>query len=100
MLTICYEATGKILPESLSLSLADGSHTLNITETIDGILESITGGNGEVVSFVSENNTNVKSVQFVIQTEKIKITEQETYTETVKEKLNFWQKILRFFGLY
>lgn len=29
--------------------------------------------------------TGVKSVQFVIQTEKIEITEKETNTETVKE---------------
>ena len=37
------------------------------------MIESITGGNTEVVSFVSEKNTNVDEVQFVIQTEAIEI---------------------------
>jgi putative membrane protein len=71
-----------------------------ISDKIDEMIESITGGNGEVVSFVSEKNTNVKAVQFVIQTEEIEIAEAEADTGAVKEELTFWQKILRLFGLY
>ena len=71
-----------------------------ISDKIDEMIESITGGNGEVVSFVSEKNTNVKAVRFVIHTEEIEIAEAEADTGAVKEELTFWQKILRLFGLY
>ncbi|MCI5620960.1 MAG: hypothetical protein MR355_05280 [Lachnospiraceae bacterium] len=50
----------------------DGMDT-EISDQIDEMIESITGGNTEVVSFVSEKNTNVDEVQFVIQTEAIEI---------------------------
>ncbi|MGN1472492.1 MAG: hypothetical protein ACI4WZ_00310 [Eubacteriales bacterium] len=71
-----------------------------ISDKIDEMIESITGGSFEVVSFVSEKNTNVETVQFVIQTESVKIDEVETVAPPVKEELTFWQKILRLFGLY
>ena len=70
-----------------------------ISDRIDEMLESITGGSAEVVSFVSEKNTSVEAVQFVIQTEAVEIDEAETVAPVVKEELTFWQKILRLFGL-
>jgi hypothetical protein len=42
----------------------------------------------------------VESVQFVIQTESVEINDTEAVAPVVKEKLTFWQKILRLFGLY
>lgn len=71
-----------------------------ISDKIDEMIESITGSSSEVVSFVSEKNTNVKSVQFVIRTEAVEIEATETAAPATEEKLNFWQKILRLFGLY
>ena len=71
-----------------------------ISGKIDEMIKSITGGNSEVVSFVSEKNTNVEAVQFVIQTEAVEIDDTETVVPVVKEELTFWQKILRLFGLY
>lgn len=71
-----------------------------ISDKIDEMLSSITGENEQTVPFVSEKNTNVKSVQFVIQTEGIKTEETKTATPEAEEKLNFWQKLLRLFGLY
>ena len=70
-----------------------------INETLDSIIESLQGSD-EIVSFVSRKNENVKSVQFVIKTEAIKIPKSETYAEEVEEHLSFWQKLLRLFGLY
>lgn len=45
---------------------------------------------------LSEQNIEVSSVQFVIKTEVVEITEPEKSAE----KLNFGQKLLRLFGLY
>lgn len=70
-----------------------------IENKIDDVISSMQGSDEETVSFVSENNTNVESVQFVIKTEAIEIPEIET-EEIQEEKLNFWQKLLRLFGLY
>ena len=44
-----------------------------IDEKIDSLLASIGGSMDNPVSFVSEKNTHVDSVQFVIQTEAIEI---------------------------
>lgn len=71
-----------------------------ISDKIDEMIEGITGNSSEVGSFVSEKNTNVKSVQFVIRTEAVEIEETEVAAAVTEEKLNFWQKILRLFGLY
>ena len=69
-------------------------------EQLKGIVTLINGKSSAVVSFVSEKNTNVKSVQFVIQTDEIKVEKVEVNADAVKEKLTFWQKIRRLFGLY
>ncbi len=69
-----------------------------IEDQIDEMLDSITGGDSEVVSFVSDKNEDVTSVQFVIKTSAI---EKEDVVETVVEetqKQNFWQKLLQLFG--
>ena len=64
------------------------------------MITEATGSDVDVTSFVSEKNTNVDSVQFVIQTEAIEIVEAVNNVPVVEEKLNFWQKLLRLFGLY
>lgn len=71
-----------------------------ISDEIDSMTSSITGGDGETVSFVSDKNTRVDSVQFVIKTAAIEKAEA-TVSDTVEEApLTFWQKLLRLFGLY
>lgn len=71
-----------------------------VSDEIDSMISSITGEDTETVSFVSDQNTNVKSVQFVIQTENIEIDEPaDSFTDESKP-LTFWQKLLRLFGLY
>lgn len=71
-----------------------------VSDEIDSMISSATGSDVEITSFVSEKNTNIKSVQFVIQTEAIEIAETVDAEPVVEEKLNFWQKLLRLFGLY
>ena len=71
-----------------------------VDEQIDSMLEKFTGSDSEVISFVSEKNTSVESVQFVIKTtgvEKTNVTEEKIQVE---ENLNMLQKFLRLFKLY
>lgn len=73
---------------------------VQVQDQIDDMIASISGEQSETVSFVSDKNTNVESVQFVIKTvaiEKAEIQEQE---EQASVKMNFWQKLLHLFGLY
>lgn len=94
--------------------LADGAQTLcdgtgtfvqqtdgldgKVDEQIQDVLSSLTGGD-EVTSFVSEKNTNVDSVQFVIKTAAIEKVEAPVTEEAPAAKQSFWQKLLRLFGL-
>lgn len=70
-----------------------------IDEKIDDVTKSITGTDSEVVSFASEKNKNIKSVQFVIKTSAITMPEQKEEKQETEEKLNFGQKILHLFGI-
>ena len=71
-----------------------------IEEEIDDMIASISGGDAEVVSFVSDKNTNVKAVQFVIKTASIEEEEEaEVEEDTQTENIGLWQKLLNLFGL-
>jgi putative membrane protein len=72
----------------------------DIDEQIDKLLSEITGSDGEVVSFVSDKNTNITSVQFVLKTTPISILKAPAVVEPEPVRLNFWQRILKLFGLY
>ncbi len=71
-----------------------------ISDEIDSMTASITGGDMEAVSFVSDKNTNVDSVQFVIKTAAIEKAEDAVHDTAAEAPLTFWQKLLRLFGLY
>ena len=57
-----------------------------IDDKLDTMIDSFTGGGYEVKSFVSEKNTNVASVQFVIQSGAVKVEEEEESTQEEEEK--------------
>lgn len=71
-----------------------------ISDEIDSVTSSITGGDAAAVSFVSDKNTNVDSVQYVIKTAAIEKAEAPVSDAAEKAPLTFWQKLLRLFGLY
>ena len=92
-----------------TVELKDGTFefrdkTANLdTELKDKINDAITdmlGGDFDVISFVSDKNTNVEAVQFVIQTEAISIDDAAEIEIVEEAPLTFWQKLLRLFGLY
>ena len=76
-----------------ALALADGTEKLNagtaafraattgmdgkVQTEIDNMISSLTGGNGKTKSFVSDKNTKVTAVQFVISTDPVKVKDEE-----------------------
>ena len=71
-----------------------------IDDEIHAMTASICASDAEVVSFVSEKNTAVDSVQFVIKTAAIEKNGAAPAPIVAETPLNFWQKLLRLFGLY
>ena len=96
-----------------STLLSDGIKTLNdgtnefyqqtenmdekISDEIDDNLGALLEDDYDVVSFVSDKNTNVSSVQFVIKTTEIKQEETAETTEETTEDTGFLQKFLNLF---
>lgn len=68
-----------------------------ISDKIDEMLDSIMGADSETVSFVSDKNTNVDAVQFVIQTEAITLEEEVEEEILVEEQMTIWEKFLHLF---
>ncbi|MGN0607488.1 MAG: hypothetical protein ACI4JM_13300 [Oscillospiraceae bacterium] len=68
-----------------------------IETKIDDMISSVKGSDDETVSFVSDKNTSVKSVQFVIKTEPVEIPEEEYAEEQETQQISFWQKMLNLF---
>lgn len=101
------DATGRLYDGTKELAsgtseFADKTSDMDtqISDEIDSMTSSITGGDGETASFVSDKNTNVDSVQFVIKTAAIEKAEAVVSDAAEEAPLNFWQKLLRLFGLY
>lgn len=88
--------------------LAQGTGKLRQgTDNIDAEMEkavvefmaSFSGGEFEPVSFVSEQNPNVKAVQFIMQTKGIDKKPQEVQQDEPKGATTFWKRLLALFGL-
>ena len=94
-----YDGTGELKDGTTTMREETSGMDTEISDKIDELLESITGGDRDIVSFVSEKNTNVNAVQFVIQSQAIEVSEvEENYSQPVEE-LNFWGKLLKLFGI-
>ena len=71
-----------------------------VDDKIDSMIDEINGSNFKAKSFVSDKNTNVDSVQFVIKTPSINEEKEEETKSQDNKSLTIWQKILRLFNLY
>ncbi|HPU63966.1 MAG TPA: hypothetical protein PK304_07410, partial [Mobilitalea sp.] len=71
-----------------------------LKQEIDNLLKDMFGSEKQVKSFVSEKNTKIISLQFVLRTDPIKISTISAAEITEPVKLTFWQKLLKIFGLY
>ena len=84
-----------------TLELLDKTATMRDT-ILDGIVKAVNkmfGADFQPISFADERNGDVSMVQFVIQTPKIALPEQEVVEEETVV-LSFWEKLLDLFGLY
>lgn len=71
-----------------------------INNKVDEMLGSISGSGDKVMSFVSDKNTNISAVQFVLKTDSINLPEVQKADAPKPVELNLWQKLLKLFGLY
>lgn len=70
-----------------------------IDEQISDLMDSISGDGSPIVSYVSDRNSNVSSVQFLLKTDAIQIVSTENTVPTSVENLTFWDRLLALFGL-
>lgn len=69
-----------------------------MVEEIDKMIAEYDKSDFEAVSFVSDKNENVNSVQFVIKTESITIEEPETKEKAEEEEKGFWARLMDLFS--
>ena len=81
-------------------ALSKGTNELNsktsnlpdeIDDKIDEMVSKYSNSDFNPVSFASEENTNVESVQFAIRTDAIKVKDEEKVEEEKVEEKNMWQ---------
>ena len=68
-----------------------------ISDKISDTIDEMTGKDVETVSFVSDKNTNIESVLFVIKTPAIQKEEVKEETVTEEKKETFWEKLIGIF---
>lgn len=66
-------------------------------EEIEKMLEEFDFSDYEPVSFVSDKNEKLRTVQFVMKTEELILEEEEEKEEVKKESKSFWEKFLDLF---
>lgn len=94
-----YDGSGELKDGTSQMRDETSGMDTEISDKIDELLATISGDNTDITSFVSDKNTNVEAVQFVIQTAAIEIPEEPEAEETSEEELSFWEKLLALFGL-
>ena len=75
----------------------DSVSNVDVNGSIDNMLSDLTGSNIEVKSFVSNKNTNVDSVQFVIKSDEIKNEKVVSETKEDTSDKSLWDKIIDLF---
>lgn len=91
-----YSGTTELSKGTTELNNQTSNLDIEVTEQINEMIDDLDGTSDEIVSFVSEQNINVDSVQFVIKTPVIEnknIIEDEEQEET----LSFWEKLINLF---
>ena len=99
------EAAGQLADGAVELNegaaaFAQKAETLSgdAQEQVDALLKDATGSDVETGSFVSDKNTNVTSVQFVMKTDSIRKAAAEAAAAEEAQPMTFWQKLLSLFG--
>jgi len=84
-----------------TIELCDKTSDASLNEKIQQAIDDAMGTEDFTpVSFVSNQNTDVDSVQFVIKTPDIAVEEADEVEPAAADQLNLWQKFLNLFGFY
>lgn len=94
-----YDGTGELTNGTSEFVDQTSDMDTQISDEIDSMTNSFSG-DGDTISFVSEKNTHVNAVQFVIKTAAIEKAEVPLDDAGESAPLTFWQKLLRLVGLY
>ena len=68
-----------------------------LNDKIDDLIDGFTGADYEICSFVSEKNTQVDAVQFVMTTPAIEEAEARRAPAQEAQTLSLWQRLLALF---
>lgn len=82
--------TGELAEETKNLPTA-------MSDEMDALMDAYDFSDFEMVSFVSQKNTSIRSVQFIMKTNKIDLLPEEKPNEQEKEEKSFWQKFIDLF---
>lgn len=93
-------ATADLTTGTGQLKDKTASMDVELTDKINELKGKIPSNNFKPRSFVSDKNTNLKAVQFVIKTNPIEKEDTAVAQVDVKKNLTLWQKLLNLFGLY
>ena len=93
-----YDGTTKLESGTSAMHQETSDMDTAISEKVDSMLAGITGENVEMESFISEKNTNIDSVQFVIKTPAIVNNTTAQSVDEGAEPMTFWQKLWKLFG--
>ncbi|WP_088007736.1 hypothetical protein [Indiicoccus explosivorum] len=85
-----HEGTGE-------LKAATGDLPGQMQQEVDSMMAEYDKSDFQAESFVSVENDNIGSVQFVFQTESIELEETETAKKPAEEKKTFWSRLLDLF---
>ena len=91
-----YDGTVELSSGTLEFRDKTGDIDGSISEAVKELL----GMDTATVSFVSDKNTRVESLQFVIKTPAVAVEKTESAEPVQARSLNIWQKFLSLFGLY
>lgn len=91
------DGTGELADGTGEFAQQTGDLDTKLEEKVDETVSDLFGSDYEPVSFVSERNKNIQSVQFVIKTEGVTVPETEAAAETEKEELGFFDRLLNLF---
>ena len=84
-----YDGTGELTDGTTEFVDKTSDMDTQISDEIDSMTASLSGGDGDAESFVSEKNTNVNTVQFVIKTAAIEKAETTTDNTVESAPLTF-----------
>ncbi len=98
LITLC-EGTSELAGGTSEMRDQVSGMDTTADEKINEALSAIEGGNAKTMSFVSDKNTNIASVQFAIKTDAITVQTPDSTEAASVVETTFWQKFLKLFGI-